>query len=317
MAAVIFGLNEHQKYVIFARKASKTARNRAFNRFMRTCINSDELHRVLADRRNSFHTIGFVPTMGALHSGHRSLIERARDSSDTVVLSIFVNPTQFNDVKDYDSYPNTIEADLEMAESAGVDVVFMPSAEGMYGDDFAVDEVDYGQLTKSFEAQMRAGHFNGVVAVVRKLFRAVLPDRAFFGEKDLQQLAVIRRLARDEFPGLEIIGCPLIRDHDGLALSSRNVRLKESERASALKLTGWIHEIQQEIQKGEDAEMVLERVSEAARQANDVRLEYLDIVNALTFEPCRTDLSKNEVFAVVAANVGEVRLIDNCRVRCS
>lgn len=255
--------------------------------------------------------------MGALHSGHRSLIEAACETCETVVLSIFVNPTQFNDVEDYDTYPNTLEADLEMAELAGVDVVFLPSVEGMYGENLGVEQVDYGRLTQSFEAQMRTGHFDGVVAVVRKLFQAVMPDRAFFGEKDLQQLAVIRRLARDEFPGLEIIGCPLIRDRDGLALSSRNMRLNESERLSALKLNEWIHRIQREIQEGADAEAALERVLTEARQSNDVILEYLDIVNAQTFESCRAGMLNDEIFAVVAAKVGEVRLIDNCRVRCS
>lgn len=284
---------------------------------MTICKNLDELQKILSNHRHSNQKVGFVPTMGALHSGHRSLIEAARDTCETVVLSIFVNPTQFNDVKDYDTYPNTLESDLNMAELAGVDVVFLPSVEGMYGGNLGVEQVDYGRLTQSFEAQMRTGHFDGVVAVVRKLFQAVMPNRAFFGEKDLQQLAVIRRLARDEFPGLEIVGCPLIRDTDGLALSSRNVRLNESQRLSALKLNEWIHKIQREIQEGADAETTLERVLNEARQAEDVSLEYLDIVDARTFESCRAGLSDDEIFAVVAAKVGEVRLIDNCRVRCS
>jgi len=284
---------------------------------MITCKNSDELQQILSNHRRSFQKVGFVPTMGALHSGHRSLIEAARKSCEMVVLSIFVNPTQFNDVKDYDTYPNTLEADLKMAQSTGVDIVFMPSVQVMYGENLGVEQVDYGRLTQSFEAQMRRGHFDGVVAVVRKLFQAVMPDRAFFGEKDLQQLAVIRRLARDEFPELEIIGCPLIRDRDGLAMSSRNVRLNESERLSALKLNEWIHKIQREIQEGADAEAVLERVLTEARQSNDVILEYLDIVNAQTFESCRAGMLNDEIFAVIAAKVGDVRLIDNCRVRCS
>lgn len=261
--------------------------------------------------------IGFVPTMGALHHGHESLINEARKSCDVVVLSVFVNPTQFNTPSDYTTYPATLDADLQCAERAGVDLFFMPDVEEMYQGELEVDAVDFGTLTHSFEGRHRQGHFDGVVAIVRKLFDAVKMDCAFFGEKDLQQLAVIKRLARDEFPGVQIIGCPLIRDTDGLALSSRNVRLSKDDRTRALKLNAWIHELKEGIEAGSSIEETLESVLTSAQQAQSLELEYLDIVNPETFEPRRSGGEKNEAFAVIAAAVNGVRLIDNCRILCS
>ena len=170
--------------------------------------------------------MGFFPTMGALHPGHASLIEKAAQACEEVVVSIFVNPTQFNNQEDFETYPLTIDKDLEVAQQAGA-TGFCPHVEELYGGDLAIVPVDYGQLTSAYEGQKRLGHFDGVVAVVRKLFSAVEADAAFFGKKDLQQLAVIRRLAK-EFMGLEIVDCPLIRESDGLAMSSRNVRLVEN-----------------------------------------------------------------------------------------
>jgi pantoate--beta-alanine ligase len=175
-----------------------------------------ELDDFLQPHRLKGMNVGFVPTMGALHAGHASLLRQARTESKLVVLSIFVNPTQFNDSSDYSNYPSTIEPDLELARSEGVDVVFLPEVKNIYGDSAHAETSDYGSLTRVFEGEKRTGHFDGVVTVVRRLFNIVQPQMAFFGEKDLQQLAVIRHLARLEFPSIRIVGCPLIRDADGL-----------------------------------------------------------------------------------------------------
>lgn len=312
-----FGSNEYQKYVIFGRKPRKTERNRAFQAQMVKCRNQAELHAALASKRQQGQSIGFVPTMGALHAGHESLVAAAKAECETVVISIFVNPTQFNEAKDFHSYPNTLEQDLERAEAAGADCVYLPSVDELYQGNLTVEPVDYGNLTHSFEGSMRRGHFDGVVAVVRKLFQAVQPNRAYFGEKDLQQLAVIRRLAEIEFPGLKIVGCPLVRDVDGLALSSRNVRLTGLARNRALKLNAWIRTIQREVESGARVDEVLQAVREAAQTDPEVKLEYLDLINPNTFEPWSDAKDTREAFAVVAAQVDGVRLIDNCRVMCS
>ena len=203
---------------------------------MNTCTTIEELKSTIHASKTKGKRVGFVPTMGALHPGHASLIELAAQTCEEVVVSIFVNPTQFNNREDFETYPLTMDKDLEVAQHAGATVVFAPHVEELYGGDLEVAPVDYGRLTSAYEGQKRQGHFDGVVAVVRKLFLAVEAEAAFFGEKDLQQLAVIRRLAEEEFAGLEIVGCPLIRESDGLAMSSRNVRLVRESRQAALVL---------------------------------------------------------------------------------
>jgi pantoate--beta-alanine ligase len=252
--------------------------------------------------------------MGALHEGHASLLRRARTESKLVVLSIFVNPTQFNDSSDYSNYPSTIEPDLELARSEGVDVVFLPEVKNIYGESAHAEASDYGSLTRVFEGEKRTGHFDGVVTVVRRLFNIVQPQMAFFGEKDLQQLAVIRHLARMEFPSIRIVGCPLIRDADGLALSSRNVRIPKEDRVHALKL----HEALLSVAQAAETENSIENSVEANRKAlsenEDVQLEYFDVVNGESFEVLKGNDVLKGAFAIVAAVVSGVRLIDNCRL---
>ena len=168
---------------------------------------------------------GFVPTMGALHEGHASLIKLAKRQSEVVVVSILVNPTQFNNAKDFETYPRTLEGDMEKAQAAGADAVFAPSAEALYGGQPEAIPVNWGALTHAYEGARRPGHFDGVVAVVDLLFQAVQPTLAVFGEKDLQQVGVIEKLAEDRHPGLKVVVAPLVREPSGLALSSRNARL--------------------------------------------------------------------------------------------
>ena len=284
---------------------------------MNTCTTIEELKRFIHVSKAKGKRVGFVPTMGALHPGHASLIEQAAQTCEEVVVSIFVNPTQFNNREDFETYPLTMDKDLEVAQHAGATVVFAPHVEELYGGDLAVAPVDYGRLTSAHEGQKRLGHFDGVVAVVRKLFSAVEADAAFFGEKDLQQLAVIRRLAEEEFAGLEIVGCPLIRESDGLAMSSRNVRLVGESRQAALVLHSWLNRIKKEAGDQGDVQTLLRVIESEAAEMEGVELEYIDVVNGASFEPLKDGPVGPEAFAIVAAEVGGVRLIDNCALACS
>ena len=284
---------------------------------MKRCDTKAQLRATVKQARAAGKKVGFVPTMGALHPGHASLIARASTECDFVVVSVFVNPTQFNNSQDFATYPITLDRDLEVAKAAGAHAVFTPQVDELYGGNLAVEPVDYGRLTSTFEGKMRKGHFDGVVAVVRKLFQAVQADAAFFGEKDLQQLAVIRRLAADEFEGLEIVGCPLIREDDGLAMSSRNVRMSDAERQTALHLSGWLKSVQTEASAGIDVGELLDKVRLEAAAVEGLELEYVDAVNGHTFEAHQATEKGDEVFAIIAADVGGVRLIDNCRLVCS
>ena len=253
---------------------------------------------------------GFVPTMGALHEGHASLIRLAKSQSELVVVSILVNPTQFNDAQDFETYPRTLEGDMDKAQAAGADAVFAPSAEALYGGKPQATPVDWGPLTHAYEGARRPGHFDGVVAVVDLLFQAVHPTLAVFGEKDLQQVGVIEKLARDRHPGLKVVVAPLVRDHSGLAMSSRNARLSVQGAASALALHQALLAVQQGAEDGNVARAVqAQRDALAANPA--VTLEYLDVLDALTFEPWAGGGQEARPYVVVAAEVEGVRLIDN------
>ena len=192
----------------------------------------DELKNAVASFKAEGRSVGLVPTMGALHAGHISLVDRARRENDAVVVSVFVNPTQFNNVTDLQTYPRTEEADCSKLEAAGVDIAFIPTVEEMYPQP-DTRQFDLGEVAAVMEGPMRPGHFNGVAQVVSKLFSFVNPDRAYFGEKDFQQIAVIRRMVEIEKFPIEIVDCPICREADGLALSSRNVRLTPDTRAQA------------------------------------------------------------------------------------
>ena len=273
-------------------------------------IASKELNAKLDVFRENGIRIGFVPTMGALHDGHVSLIHEAKTRCNCVVLSIFVNPTQFNDSIDFQNYPSPHEEDLALAESCGVDVVFMPSVDDLYQGDPRADRVNYGLLTDRFEGAERPGHFDGVVAVVRRLFAAVKPGMALFGEKDLQQLAVVRKLAEQEFPDLDIIGCPLIRDLDGLALSSRNARLSSHARVQALAIPRSIKQIQSAVLGGQSIDQALNQVKTELEHQGGVKLEYLEVIDGKSFEIYRSG-DPGIPYVLIAAEVEGVRLLDN------
>lgn len=272
-----------------------------------------EVREWVQSERSTGRTIGFVPTMGALHAGHASLIEQAAAACDRVVVSVFVNPTQFNDQGDYSGYPLTPEADVALVEASGGDAVFMPGVQEIYAGLPRVEAVDYGLITSGWEAADRPGHFDGVVAIVDRLFEAVGPNRTYFGEKDLQQLAVVRAMARQRHPGVEVVGCPLVRDADGLALSSRNVRLSQGERAQALAVPQVLHRLREALQAGEGPDEAVGRARVELAGAEGVELAYLDLVQRDTFMPWKQG-ANGPFFAVAAVRVGGVRLLDNLEV---
>lgn len=252
--------------------------------------------------------LGFVPTMGALHEGHASLLRRARKESDVVVLSILVNPTQFGDVSDLENYPQTLEKDLKVAEKECVDAVFVPTPEDLYGGTPAAESVDWGAITSDFEAAFRPGHFDGVVAVVDKLFTVTTPDKAFFGEKDLQQVAVIRKLASLYHKNVTIVSCDLIRDTDGLALSSRNIRLSDEGRKTALELSKSLKCVLTSSNKEDQIQIEASRLN----STEGVDLGYIAGVNEFTYS--KNDAPETWTHVIITAEVEGVRLIDNIRL---
>jgi pantoate--beta-alanine ligase len=267
----------------------------------------------VADRRRSTGSIGFVPTMGALHAGHASLIERARRESGTVAVSIFVNPLQFDRADDLERYPRPLDADVELCRGLGVELVFAPSVAEMYPvkPEFLIQ---VGKLANHLCGRYRPGHFEGVATVVLKLFEIVRPDEAYFGEKDAQQLAVVRRMVTDFNVPVRIVGVPTVREPDGLALSSRNVRLNAAERPLATSLYAALRKVAADVEAGATSAPGIAREAATLIPADErLRLEYLELVDPDDFQPVET--ITGPVIAAGALWVGNTRLIDN--VRCT
>ena len=253
-------------------------------------------------------SVGFVPTMGYLHEGHMSLIDAAREN-DKVVVSIFVNPMQFGPNEDLESYPRDLNRDADMCKEHGVDLIFHPTPEEMYGDNF-YSFVDMDVLTQELCGLTRPVHFRGVCTVVTKLFNIVAPDRAYFGQKDAQQLAIIRRMVKDLNMPIEIIGCPIIREEDGLAKSSRNTYLSTEERKAALVLSRAIFLAKEMIEKGErSAKLILEAMIKEIEKEPLAKIDYVKAVDFATIQ--QTDYIKGEVLIAIAVYIGKTRLIDN------
>ena len=254
-------------------------------------------------------SVGFVPTMGALHAGHRSLVQAARQRCDIVVASIFVNPTQFGPNEDFSRYPRTLELDCQMLGAEGVDVIFTPTAEAMYPSG-ASTFVDVEGVSGRLDGASRPGHFRGVATVVAKLFHIVQPDFSFFGQKDAAQVAVLRKMVRDlDFP-LEIIVCPTVRESDGLAMSSRNRYLSAEERRQALTLSRALHAAEVQSARGEHrASALLETMRATLQEEPAIRVDYIAAVDPDTLLPI-DDVAAGALLAV-AAYVGNTRLIDN------
>lgn len=258
-------------------------------------------------------SVGFVPTMGALHEGHISLIDRAKGECDRVIVSIFVNPTQFNNSSDLANYPRTYDRDLKLLTDAGCDVLFFPSVAEIYPKP-EKRHWDFGLLSNSLEGFFRPGHFDGMLTVVYKLLEIVRPHRAYFGEKDFQQLSLIRAMVQQEQIPVEIVGCPIIRESDGLAMSSRNMRLTPDERQQALAINRVLYYILTAIDQSDPSELSV-RGFELLTKSAGLRPEYFTIVNARTFEPLATWPTNDDSVALVAAYVGEIRLIDNMVIK--
>jgi pantoate--beta-alanine ligase len=269
-----------------------------------------KLRDLLDDARRAGRTVGFVPTMGALHDGHLALVARARDETDVVALSIFVNPLQFGDPADLAGYPRLLERDLRLAENAGVDVAFTPNEAEMYPHGRPETLVTPGPVAGRLEGASRPGHFAGVATVVTKLFNLAGPCRAYFGEKDAQQLAVIRRMVTDLDQPVTVVGCPTIREPDGLAMSSRNLRLSDEQRAAAVCLYRALAYGEHLAREGErDARVLKAEMAKRIGAEPLARLDYVAIVDDATFE--EVDRITAPARALVAARFGEIRLIDN------
>lgn len=255
------------------------------------------------------NSVGFVPTMGYLHEGHKSLIDAARKENDRVVVSIFVNPMQFGPNEDLASYPRDLDKDAALCKAAGVDLIFHPEPEEMYAPGFC-SYVDMDGLTAELCGKSRPVHFRGVQTVVLKLFHIVTPDRAYFGQKDAQQLAVVKRMVRDLNVGTKIIGCPIVREADGLAKSSRNTYLNEEERKAALVLSRSLNIGRALIESGEkDAAAVKQAVTQEIEKEPMARIDYVDVVDFETITPVNTICGS--VLVAIAVFIGRTRLIDN------
>ena len=276
---------------------------------MKTVTSIAEMQGVCRDLRATGSVLGLVPTMGALHEGHLSLVRRARSECDVVAASIFVNPLQFAPGEDFARYPRTFESDCRLLEAEGVDILFAPDAAEMYQDG-AVTTVTVSGVGDRLDGASRQGHFTGVATVVAKLFHIAAPRRAYFGQKDAAQLAVLRRMIRDLNFDVELVACEIVRDPDGLALSSRNKYLGAAERKQALALNRALRRMEGVIAGGERrVETLLRTGMEVLAPAAGVRVDYLAIVDADTLLP--VTVAQTGALVAVAANVGSTRLIDN------
>lgn len=253
--------------------------------------------------------VGFVPTMGYLHEGHKSLIQRAAKENDRVVVSIFVNPIQFGPTEDLESYPRDLQRDSLVCKEAGANLIFHPDKEEMYEEGFC-SFVDMDGLTKGLCGATRPVHFRGVCTVVSKLFNIVKPDRAYFGEKDAQQLAVIKRMVRDLNIDVEVVGCPIVREEDGLAKSSRNTYLNDEERKAAVILSKSLKLAQEALKNGEsDSKNIINIIKNNINSEKLAKIDYVQVVDSLSLEPVES--IKKSVLVAIAVYIGKTRLIDN------
>lgn len=274
---------------------------------MKTFESIQNIRAHLSTLKHSGKHIGLVPTMGALHNGHLSLIEKSQQQNDITVCSIFVNPTQFNDLKDLEKYPKTIDADSKLLQDIGCDVLFSPQVSEMYPDDPTI-KLSFGELESTMEGASRPGHFNGVGIVISKLFNIVQPNKAYFGQKDLQQVTIIKNLVKQLNYPIEIITCPILREENGLAMSSRNTRLSADDRAFA----GIIFETLSFCMQSVETDSIQHILQKATGRLENSRIniEYISCINLETFQPTSNYIKTKTAFCI-AAQIGGVRLIDN------
>ncbi|MDX5583880.1 MAG: pantoate--beta-alanine ligase [Aureibaculum sp.] len=255
-------------------------------------------------------SLGFIPTMGALHKGHISLINRAKLENDFIVVSIFVNPTQFDNKQDLLKYPRTLKKDLALLESVDCDFVFVPTVQEIYNDNIAVSQFDFDGLEFEMEGKHRSGHFNGVGTIVKKLFEIVEPTKAYFGEKDFQQLQIIKKLVQTNKIPVQIIGCEIYRENDGLAMSSRNTRLTKAQRNEATFLYKTLNKAKEKFITNSISE-VIKWIENEYEKNSILELEYFEIANIKTLKSAKIKSDKSNYRAFIAAFAGDVRLIDN------
>jgi pantoate--beta-alanine ligase len=276
---------------------------------------SKELVELLSSLKQSGNKIGFVPTMGALHAGHISLLEIALKENKVVICSIFVNPTQFNDPKDLEKYPRPVEKDTELLEKAGCSILFLPEVEDIYGDNTPWTHT-FGELENIWEGAMRPGHFKGVGQVVYKLFNIVKPDNAYFGQKDFQQTLIIKHLIQDFKLPIELHICPIIREKNGLAMSSRNIRLNDAEHLASGKIYEALMSVKTGIDNQEfDFENLLAKANAILQSIPSIQLEYIDLVNPETLQKVLKINQNDKLLMIIAVKFGTTRLIDNMYVK--
>jgi len=268
-------------------------------------------------RKTQGFTIGLVPTMGALHAGHLSLIEQSRIENDITIASIYVNPVQFNNPQDYQMYPVQHENDFQLLEEAGCHYAFVPDQTEMYphGADSVVVNLDFGALSHTLEGAYRPGHFSGVGVVVSKLLHIINPDKAYFGQKDMQQFLIIQKMVDDLSMGTQVVCCPTVREKDGLAMSSRNQRLTEEERQKAPLLYQTMLQAKKQLLEGISVLEVKASSQQEIGKEKAFRLEYFEVVDAVTLAPATENTSAKNMAIMVAAHLGKARLIDNLLVK--
>lgn len=283
---------------------------------MIVCKTRQEITDAVANVRKKGLSLGFIPTMGALHNGHLSLVKKSIAENDCTAVSIFVNPTQFNNKNDLQTYPRTVDADLALLESVGCSIAFVPSVETMYpeGLENVTESYDFGPIGNVMEGVARPGHFNGVGIVVHRLFELVPADRAYFGMKDFQQIAIIREMVRQRDIKIEIIPCPIVREEDGMALSSRNTRLNAEQRNQAVQISQTLFKAVDVAKQGSVAE-VKSFVEDTVNSVPLLEVEYFEIVDGYSMQPVSSWNDANWIVGCITVNVGDVRLIDNITLK--
>lgn len=280
------------------------------------CRTRTEIANAIADVRRQQKTLGFIPTMGALHAGHLSLVSRSVAENDCTAVSVFVNPTQFNNKNDLKTYPRTVDADIALLEKNGCNIVFIPSVETMYpeGIENVSESYDFGFIGQVMEGAARPGHFNGVGIVVHRLFELIPADKAYFGMKDFQQIAIIREMVRQRNISIEIIPCPIVREPDGLALSSRNTRLNEEQRIQAVEISKTLFAAVDKVGK-ESVASVHSFVVDTVNAVPLLEVEYFEIVDGNSLKSITSWDDAEWIVGCITVNVGDVRLIDNITLK--
>ena len=273
-----------------------------------------EIKSYLTAQNQQNKTIGFIPTMGALHKGHLSLIQEAKKKNDLVVVSIFINPTQFNNTSDFAKYPKTIENDTQLLNRVFCDVLFLPSADEIYNNNIASEKFDFGGLEHQMEGKFRQGHFDGVATVVKAFFEIINPDIAYFGQKDFQQLQIIKKMVKKYHLNTKIKGCPIFREADGLAMSSRNVRLSKEHRTAAPFIYKTLKEVRDKFNV-KNALRATQWVENEFKKNTFLELEYFTIADEKTLESAESNESDKKYRAFIAVFAGEIRLIDNIQIQ--